>query len=184
MSDLLIFATRQPKQTYPGILHCTTNKASDTWRQRLKISSFRTRGRLAEGARVLLKVYRNYPSFVAWLQTSTFPLRPSKASAKGARKLETISLDGTLIHDAYLMSLAKLPRLKELDVTGGAEFASVGLLKFIMRMETDSNGQRGGFSLSIAKQGVELNEAHEVHLRDEIKRAGVQRNVPHRVYRL
>ncbi|KAK3956027.1 hypothetical protein QBC32DRAFT_332281 [Pseudoneurospora amorphoporcata] len=69
------------------------------------------------------------------------------------------------------MSLAKLPRLKELDVTVGAEFASVGLLKFIMRMETDSSGQRGGFSLSIAKQGVELNEAHEVHSRDEIKRA-------------
>lgn len=90
--------------------------------------------------------------------------------SEGVRKLEIMSLDGTLIDDMYLEPIGKLPRLKELDVTGHSEFTSAGLLRFIKRLEKDPDGQHRGFSLSISKQGIELNRDHENHLRDQIKR--------------
>lgn len=92
--------------------------------------------------------------------------------SEGALKLECICFSGTLIHDAHLMPLANLPRLKEVYVMSDSSFTPSGILRFFEKMEGSAGHDHRKFRFGAAsQQGTLFTLEEDRHLSREAKRA-------------
>ncbi|KAL0473081.1 hypothetical protein QR685DRAFT_569195 [Neurospora intermedia] len=92
--------------------------------------------------------------------------------SEGALKLEKISFSGSLVHDAHIMPLANLPRLKEVYVTGDSAFTASGILKFFKKMEETPDHDHQGFDFGAAsQQGTSIGQREYKRIRKAAKRA-------------
>lgn len=92
--------------------------------------------------------------------------------SEGALKLEKISFSGSLVHDAHIMPLANLPRLKEVYVTGDSAFTASGILKFFKKMEETPDHDHLGFEFgAVFQQGTSIGQRDYKRLRKAATRA-------------
>ncbi|KAK3354267.1 hypothetical protein B0H65DRAFT_388682, partial [Neurospora tetraspora] len=125
----------------------------------------------------IAKVISQLPELRILSIDKQFSLEDLEEISEGALKLETIILNrrGWEVYDAYLMPLAKLPRLKRLDIKMcPGDLTGAGLLEFVKKMEKDPNGQHDGFRFTIAKlwlSGIWFTKDKVNEVKDYIKRA-------------
>lgn len=92
--------------------------------------------------------------------------------SEGALALEKISFSGTLVHDAHIMPLASLPRLKEIYVTGDSAFTATGILSFFEKMQENPDHDHQGFEFGAAfQQGTAIGPKENKRIRKAAKRA-------------
>ena len=91
-----------------------------------------------------------------------------------ATKLEDFRFNGDDVGDEYLVALARLPQLRNLNVLASSNFSFAGLVSFIhdLARHPDPASNHDGLSILITQLGeVKFSDAEEQYLASEIRNA-------------